>query len=318
MEIEGEDGSRIQLKKGSNTEFGRGLGLRTNDQTVSRHHVLFKLDIDKNQTDPESETRAWFQVIGKNPVWVLSSRSGEIRVFRRCEKGEMEVGDRLCVSGKNPVWFALKRNEFEEELAESLQTSTSSRSSNGGFATGEDMEFECIDASDIDPVKEFGFLVMGHEFDRYPNQMIHDIKKWDWFLEEPRKDSEDDNVLEKNQKRGLRRKRKKDEAIDDDDWTGESEDDKEPIAKLGKVQKPKYSTRSKDCNKPLKGTSSKDSVQKRTIYANNEYDENEDDDTLGGFIVDNDEVEQKEESDEDEEEEEEDYEEEDDDEEIDD
>ncbi|PWA66249.1 hypothetical protein CTI12_AA321370 [Artemisia annua] len=37
------------------------------------------------------------------------------------------------------------------------------------------------DVSDFDdPVKEFGFVVMGHEFDHYPKKMIRDIRNWDW------------------------------------------------------------------------------------------------------------------------------------------
>lgn len=72
------------------------------------------------------------------------------------------------------------------------------------------------------------------------------MKTWNWFLEEPNEDSDEDEVSHKKGKKGLRRKRKKDEGNDDDEWTGESEDDKEVIAEVRKVQKPKYSTRSKE------------------------------------------------------------------------
>ena len=106
---------------------------------------------------------------------------------------------------------------------------------------------------------------MGHEFDHYPKQMLHDIRNWDWFLEEPKR---------------------------------ESDDDKELVAKLRKVDRPKYSTRSKDCDKPHKETKgSKNFLQKKTRGANED-----DDETLGGFIVEEDDVEQEEETDEDEEE----------------
>lgn len=124
------------------------------------------------------------------------------------------------------------------------------------------------------------------------------MKTWNWFLEEPNEDSDEDEVSHKKGKKGLRRKRKKDEGNDDDEWTGESEDDKEVIAEVRKVQKPKYSTRSKERGKPIKDIGIKEhSVQKKTVDLNEEDEEDEDDDTLGGFIVENDDMEEKEEED---------------------
>ncbi|KAL0666135.1 hypothetical protein Bca4012_028839 [Brassica carinata] len=41
---------------------------------------------------------------------------GKIRTFRKSEMGEIEGGDRFCVSGQLPVWFTLKcRDEATEE-----------------------------------------------------------------------------------------------------------------------------------------------------------------------------------------------------------
>ena len=146
---------------------------------------------------------------------------------------------------------------------------------------------------------EFGFLVMGHEFDHYPKQMIHDIKNWDWFLEEPKRDSNDDEYLEKRGKRGVMKRRRKAEGNDDDDddFTGESDDDKELVTKLRKVERPKYSTRSKDRDKPPKeAKGGTNSLQKKMSVANDD----DDDETLGGFIVDDDDMEHEEENDEEE------------------
>ena len=150
---------------------------------------------------------------------------------------------------------------------------------------------------------------MGHEFGSYPKRMIRDMKSWNWFLEEPCKDSEDDEVCEK--KRGTRGKRKQaGDNNDDDDWMGESDEDKEIVAKTRKNQRPRYSTRSKDYNKTLKDAVSSKNSMKKTSGDNNEYedednDETEDEDTLGGFIVKDNEEEEEEEMDDDEEEEEE-------------
>ncbi|TXG68588.1 hypothetical protein EZV62_003523 [Acer yangbiense] len=285
MEIAGEDGSSIPLNPNSTTVFGRGSGFSTADRIVSRRHVLFSLKESDSDSVTRTEPRVRFEVIGKNPIWVRSREGGEVRVFRRREKGEVAAGDWLCVSGQSPVWFALKRNVFGEEKEES---------------------------EIVEP--KFGFLVIGHEFDHYPKQRIRDIRNWDWFLEEPRKDSdEDDEVSDKRKKGGRRRKRGKDEGNDDGDWTGESEEDKEVIAKVRKVQRLKYSTRSKDGDNPQKGTKhSSSSVQKNAVSVMGEESEDEEDPTLGGFIVEDDNAEGEEESDADEEEADEDFDEDDD------
>ena len=142
MEVEGEDGSKFVLEKDVKAVFGRGSGFDTNDRTVSRNHVLFQLS--------QTETRVSFVVTGRNPVWVLSKKNGRIRVFRKFEKGELEPGDRFCLSGKTPIWFNLKETEFqelEEEVTQSLQSGT---------------DLGAMDVSGIDPVKGKGsnFMVL--------------------------------------------------------------------------------------------------------------------------------------------------------------
>lgn len=309
MEIQGKNVSITLLKEGVCIDFGRGLGFDTHDRKVSRHHITFQLQEDK--------TKVGFNVTGKNPVWVYSSRNGEIRVYRS-ERGEMESGDLFCVSANNPVWFNLKRTEFEsrelgfdDELTKSLQSSH-------GLPGSEDLEMEDGDLSNMDPIKEFGFVVMGHEFDGYPKKMIRDSKNWDWFLEEDGEKSDGDEDSDRKWKKRARKKRKKGEGDDDDDgdgdddWTGESEDDAELITKLRDVQKPKYSTRSKDHDYGIKVTRvTKKSQQKDTTQTNEtdtedtEEAEEDEDETLGGFIVGDEGVGEEEEIDEDEEEEEE-------------
>lgn len=284
MEITGEDGSKVQIKPFSNTVFGRGSGCITTDRTVSRCHVLFWLKDSSNGT--ETEPRACFDVIGKNPIWVRSGKSGKLKAFRRNEKGEVTVGDWFYIGGgqsQQPVRFAVKRINEQEAEKEMMEAGESSEWSSGG-------ELESVDVSSIDPVKEFGFLVIGHEFDQYPKEKIREMKNWDWFLEEPRKDSDgDDEVTDKRKKNGMRRRRGKATKNDDDEdeWTGESEEDKEVIAKVKKMQKPTYSTRSKDHDKQQIGRKGGRSlVQKKSIPAKAEESEDEDDPTLGGFLVD--------------------------------
>ncbi|KAL5579456.1 hypothetical protein UlMin_011898 [Ulmus minor] len=302
MEIEGDDGGKLELENGKRTVFGRKIGFNTDDGTVSHHHVAFELEEGTSQTEPG---RVSFEVLGKNPIWVRSRKDGEIRVFRRFEKGELEAGDWFCVSWKRPVWFTLRKTGVEVDLAETSRIGS---------------EIEDVDVSGIDPVKEFGFVVLGHEFDLYPKHMIRDIKRWNWFLEEARKDSDDDGEeYEKKGKRVWGKKRKKGEENEDDEWTGDSEDDSKVVANVRKGNRQKYVTRSKDSGKPLMNDKGgRNSVQKKVYDADEEEeeeeeeeDDNDDDDdddeveTLGGFIVGDDDVEKEEEMDEDEDDEEE-------------
>lgn len=282
MEIEVKDGSKFQLKEGIQIDFGRRLGFDSTDRTVSRRHVSFQLPI----SDHKDENRVCFKVIGKNPIWVYYSNSGEIRVYKRFERGEMESGDMFCISAKKLIWFTLKRLELggenknrmdtesgvEIELDESLQ-------SNFDLRGIEELEIESIDASTFDPVKDFGSVVMGHEFDCYPKKMIRHIRNWDWFIDEPGEDSENNDV-------GGRRKRKKGGGGElDEEWTGEGEEDKEVITKARKFQGPKYLTRSMDNDRAIKGAK----IGRNYGQKNNEVEEEEEeeeDETLGGFIVD--------------------------------
>lgn len=151
MEITGEDGSKVQIKPFSNTVFGRGSGCITTDRTVSRRHVLFWLKDSSNGT--ETEPRACFDVIGKNPIWVRSGKSGKLKAFRRNEKGEVTVGDWFYIGGgqsQQPVRFAVKRINEQEAEKEMMEAGESSEWSSGG-------ELESVDVSSIDPVKGMVF-----------------------------------------------------------------------------------------------------------------------------------------------------------------
>ncbi|KAI3512529.1 hypothetical protein L1887_19845 [Cichorium endivia] len=301
MEIEGKNGSKIRLQEGSETfDFGRGLGFISNDRAISRHHISFNLH--------EDQTRVCFEVKGKNPVWVRESGNDKIRVYKRSEGGEIKSGDSFCVASKNPVWFNVKGIAREDQ---DDGESKSELSLDEAFAETSGIEYDEVetgDISNIDPVKEFNFVVIGHEFDNYPKKMLRDIRNWDWFLEEPKEDSDEDEVSERK-KKGTRKKRKKSGGDDDDEvWTGESEEDVEMIKKMRNVPKPKYSTRSKEQKKDKKGASTSknamDTAKKnaKDDYNDDDEDEDEADETLGGFIVDDEDI--GEENDEDDEEEE--------------
>ncbi|MBA0723814.1 hypothetical protein Golax_004363, partial [Gossypium laxum] len=132
----------------------------------------------------------------------------------------------------------------------------------------------------------FGFLVIGHEFDRYPNQRIRNIKNWEWFLEEHGNSSDDEDDVERKRGRSKGKKRKKGNNDDDDDWTGESEGEIEEVARKGrKARGAVYSTRSKDRDKSKKNGGKISSTLKKTVTAGEESGVDDNDETLGGFIV---------------------------------
>lgn len=144
---------------------------------------------------------------------------------------------------------------------------------------------------------EFGFVVTGKEFDLYPKHKIRHAKSWDWFIEEPRKESDDDEEeFDKKMRKGVKRNRRKGEENEDEEWTGESEDEEELVVNARKVNnRPRYSTRSKD---------HRDNPQKDKKGSKDSKfgDADEDEETLGGFIVGDDDADDLGETDEEEEE----------------
>ncbi|CAM8948552.1 unnamed protein product [Rhodiola kirilowii] len=289
MEIESDNGDKINLKPNSRTQLGRGFGIQTNDRSVSRRHIWLELHSNHHKAYQNSKPRVSFEVVGKNPVWVRSGESGEIRVYRKGEGGELGSGDAFSVSGKKHFWFRLIG-----EVGERVEDE--------GFEDVSDLEFESFDVSNVDPVKEFGFIIMGHDFDSYRKKMLHDAKNWNWFLDAPKKGSDDEDDVGQASRRP-RRKRKKgkhDYQGDDDEWEGESEEDKELVSKTKKVPRPTFSTRSKDRGKvtktrmkgndKFKSHDSGISSEMGMGNADDNEDKEEDDETLGGFIVDDEEL----------------------------
>lgn len=281
MEIESKNGFKTRLHEGSEIlDFGRGLGFNSTDRTVSRRHISFKLHEDRS--------RVYFEVKGKNPVWVHDRINDKIRVYKRSEGGEMKTGDSFCVSSKNPNWFNLKEiaseDEDDDKSKSELRFDDALAETSGSVINYD--EIDSGDVSQIDPVKEFNFVVMGHDFDCYPKKMIRDIRNWDWFLEEPKEKSDDDDDDERRAKKGTKRKKGRGKDDDDDDvWMDESEEDAEMIKKQKNVPKPKYSTRSKNQEKNKKGAVV--GVSKSTKIAK-DAEEGDDDETLGGFVVEDD------------------------------
>ncbi|CAL9159170.1 unnamed protein product [Musa hybrid cultivar] len=316
MEVVSEDGDSVRIDWDSSTVIGRrlGLGLRRSssaDRTVSRRHLSLRLaGYDREVGGSVDGGRVFFEVIGRNPVLVCSGGGGEkARVYRNSEKGELRAGDRFSLSLTNPSFWVLKRREEGEEAVdqrvldavERRERRTSERkakveargSEGNDEAVGGELELElgALDVSQIDPIKEFGFLVEGHELDHYPRHKIRPAKEWNWLLEEQGGNSDDDDRLTdegsspKRNKGGKKNRRGGD--YEDEEWTGEIEEENDTVG-IGNARRSRHSTRSKDPKRPrnddLAGT--KKPVKGRDVNCRkDEDDDDEEDDTLGGFIV---------------------------------
>ncbi|XP_044956692.1 uncharacterized protein DDB_G0286299 [Hordeum vulgare subsp. vulgare] len=327
MELEldavgGGGGRRVVSLSSESPEADLGRGdVVLADRNMSRRHVSLRLV-------GGGEPGVAFEVVGRNPVLVRSSAGGD-KVYRRGEAGELRPGDGLSLSLKAPSFWTARstgggaeagagaeaevdtavldavarrekrtqeRKERERErqaAAEAMEvTKEEVMAPSGDDELDEEVEDLKIDLESIDPVQEFGFLLMGHEFDNYPKGRIRPPKDWNWFLEEIKKtsDDEDDDDVSNTERKsrgrsGANKKKKKREGEDDDEWTDESEDGKDSLLTGASVKRPKnYVTRSKDPKKPCKEKSKTENED--TTDEQDETDEDDEaDETLGGFIV---------------------------------
>ncbi|CAL1376548.1 unnamed protein product [Linum trigynum] len=307
MEIEGDDGSKTELHRGSATVLGRGNGFETDDRTVSRRHIEFRLDganrggeypapAGGNHSQPLP--RVSFLVLGKNPVCVRTD--GEEKLFKKSDRGQLVAGDCFCISTQPPVWFRLRT------VGRAEARDIESDAGYGNETEKESEDEENFDISLVDPVKEFGFLVIGREFERYPKGRVRNAKEWDWFLDETEGVSEDEN---EGGRRGRRKKKKKNGM--DDEWRGESEDEEKEIGAETTTNRRKkdggggkYTTRSQDKKRKKESDGEEKQVgggkKKKISEVDEEKEEDEDDETLGGFIVDEEELDDEEEEEEEE------------------
>ncbi|KAF8648309.1 hypothetical protein HU200_064889 [Digitaria exilis] len=322
MELElgsGSVGARVvSLSVDSPTaDLGRGDqgggGGPSADRTVSRRHVSLRL------LDGGGEPGVAFEVVGRNPVVVRPPNSGSSSVFRSGEKGELRAGDALSLSLKAPVFWTVRRREGngegegggeveaavldavarrekrtrerkerEREMRAAEEAAAMEVTVEEEGAAGSDAESLEIDLASIDPVREFAFLSMDHEFDSYPKGRIRAPKDWNWFLEETKRnsDDEDDKVSSRRcRSKGWGRNKKKDGEGEDENWTDESEDEKESLARGSSVKRAKYATRSKDPKKPRQENSKAKSGDSNDEDEEVEEEEDEEDETLGGFVV---------------------------------
>uniref|UniRef100_A0A6V7QQ07 FHA domain-containing protein n=1 Tax=Ananas comosus var. bracteatus TaxID=296719 RepID=A0A6V7QQ07_ANACO len=185
------------------------VGPSSSDRTVSRRHLSLRHD----------EFELQFEVIGRNPIVVRSANGGGDRVYRNSEKGELKRGDRVSLSLKTPFFWVVRRvggrgeegevdravldavERREKRTLERRRRREEEEAARAPIYGGEvdDEVFNAgleSDLAHLDLPKlihaEFGFIVMGHEFDNYPKQKIRPMKSWNWYLEEPREKNSDE------------------------------------------------------------------------------------------------------------------------------
>lgn len=152
MEIVSVQGSKskILIKPGQARELGRANGFNSSDRTISRRQVSFF-----NPSRSQNQAHCLqFEVIGVNPIYVC--RHGEVKVFRRFERGEMESGDLFCLCAKNPVWYTLRNVENGgERVVENVPDSELAGSLESVFEFNrvEDLPTEDVDFLGVDHVK---------------------------------------------------------------------------------------------------------------------------------------------------------------------
>lgn len=144
------------------------------------------------------------------------------------------------------------------------------------------------DASDnkdpyFDPVKEFGFIVEGREFEMYEDRERDRDKEWTWRVKRKKDEygEEDDDIMEENRSMGRRPHSKslRDSEIDNEEWI--------PRAESGRSQV-------KNQNQGISGQSEERMSGIKEFgddHDENDDDDDEDDEDLEGFIVDEEEEE---------------------------
>eukprot|EP00250_Pteridium_aquilinum_P002810 c13033_g1_i1 orf=380-1813(-) len=152
----------------------------------------------------------------------------------------------------------------------------------------QELEDSFVKTESIDPVKEFGFLVEGSEFEQYKNS--HKAGgRWVWppakLPAESISDEDDEDKQEKHT-RSSRRKVRTEE--DDEEWRG---DDQEEVVSLARTKKHKAGAKvNLRSHEPSSSKNRKTAVKKESGSSGmakdgSEETEDEADETLGGFIV---------------------------------
>ncbi|MCO5604411.1 hypothetical protein L7F22_058576 [Adiantum nelumboides] len=181
-----------------------------------------------------------------------------------------------------------------QQLAQKLhdKQTVSAKDMSDVLQVAHEQDDNVINTQHIDPVKEFGFLVEGSEFDQYKPRFKANRGKWVWPSVSNVEFSSDDDV--ENIHTSKRKRKAKTE--EDEDWGGDDQQEEVAVgsakdrklgAKLNLRSHEPSTSKIRDMSimkiKPPGGRKVKN--QREEL----EEDEDEADETLGGFIVNDDE-----------------------------
>lgn len=112
MELQGEDGSVVELSESAPKELGRGPGFAPHDRTVSRRHARLQLQRIAASKVP-FRFRVSIEVIGPNPICVIHSNGGkgandEVEIAKPGTQSSLETGDKFSLSIQEPVFYTLQ------------------------------------------------------------------------------------------------------------------------------------------------------------------------------------------------------------------
>ncbi|KAG0626194.1 hypothetical protein M758_2G109700 [Ceratodon purpureus] len=112
MELQGEDGSVVELAESVEKELGRGPGVAPHDRSVSRRQV--RLQVQRVTASKVcSRFRVSIEVIGSNPICVIHSHGGEeangkVEIVKSGTQSLLEISDKFSLSIKEPVFYTLQ------------------------------------------------------------------------------------------------------------------------------------------------------------------------------------------------------------------
>jgi hypothetical protein len=109
MELQGEDGSVVELSESAPKELGRGPGFAPQDRTVSRRHARLQVQRIAASKDP-FRFGVSIEVIGPNPICVIHSKGAnhEVEIAKPGTQSSLETGDKFSLSIQEPVFYTLQ------------------------------------------------------------------------------------------------------------------------------------------------------------------------------------------------------------------
>ena len=114
MELQGEDGSVVELCERGDKVLGRGPGFAPHDRSVSRRQVRLQVQRIASSTD-DFRFRVSIEVIGPNPICVVHSNVGGggndgVEIAKSGTQSLLEIGDKFSLSIQEPIFYTLQES----------------------------------------------------------------------------------------------------------------------------------------------------------------------------------------------------------------